>query len=232
MKGAGLAVLLATVAVAAQAQNAVPSPQERVAMLKQWLQASQAQMHNYAWVETTVVTVGGEEKARIRKNCHYAVDGTLYKVPIDDGQDDAKGPRGPLRKRIAQNKKEEMTEYMQEAAALVQFYIPPNPERIQASMNGGKFMMNPQQDGRVARLIFGDYLKPGDSLSVQVETPTNRLLGMGVSSYLDSADDEVMLEVTMGVLPDGTIFNSHIVLRAPAKDMLVSVTNSDYHKGG
>ena len=44
-----------------------PSLQQRTAMLKAWLQASQAQMRAYEWIETTVVTQGGEEKSRTMK---------------------------------------------------------------------------------------------------------------------------------------------------------------------
>jgi hypothetical protein len=44
------------------------------------------------------------------------------------------------------------------------------------------------------RLDFGSYLKSGDVLGIEIELPTNRLLGMHVSSYLDDRSDEVDLE--------------------------------------
>ena len=51
-------------------------------MLKQWLQASQAQLRAYEWIETTVVAKGGEEKSRSQNRCYYGVDGKLQKVPV------------------------------------------------------------------------------------------------------------------------------------------------------
>ncbi len=62
----------------------------------------------------------------------------------------------------------------------------------------------------------------------QIELPTNRLLGLSVNSYLDSTSDAVVLNVTMAVLPDGTIYAGHTELNAIAKKVTVTVDNSDY----
>ena len=49
----------------AAAPAAQPTPQQRAAQLQQWLKASQAQLRAYQWIETTAVTMDGEEKSRI-----------------------------------------------------------------------------------------------------------------------------------------------------------------------
>ncbi|MEE9141719.1 MAG: hypothetical protein V3U59_03325 [Gammaproteobacteria bacterium] len=226
-------VVLAQATQPVQTQPPAPTPQERVAMLKQELQASQAQLRAYEWIETTVISKGGEEKSRKRNTCYYSVDGTLQKVPVADGAEpESSGPRGPLRKRIAAQKKEEITEYMQQAIALVHSYVPPDPNRIQQVVNAGKLTVNVIEPGRRVRLEFGDYMKSGDVLSVDIELPTNRLLGMHVSSYLDTAKDAVQLDVAMGVLPDGTIYAANTTLDARAKEILVAIENSGYHRVG
>jgi hypothetical protein len=196
-------------------------------MLKQWLQASQAQLRSYEWVETTAISVKGEEKSRKQNTCYYGVDGKLQKVAAAESAADSGG--GPLKKRIVAKKKEEMTAYMQEAAALIHSYVPPDPDRIQQSVNAGKMTLAPLDGGRRVQLVFKDYLKPGDSLSVDIENPTNRLMGMGVASYLaDSTSDAVQLNVGMGVLPDGTIYTAKTTLQAPAKDLTVVIENTGY----
>jgi hypothetical protein len=206
-----------------------PTPQQRVAMLKQWLQASQAQLRTYEWVETTAVSVKGEEKSRKQNTCYYGVDGKLQKVAAAEPAADSGG--GRLKKRIVAKKKEEMTEYMQEAAALIHSYVPPDPNRIQQSVNAGKMTMSPQDGGRRVQLVFKDYLKTGDSLSVDIETATNRLMGMSVASYLaDSPSDAVQLNVEMGVLPDGTIYTAKTTLVAAAKDLTVVTENAGYRR--
>lgn len=215
----------------APAGSPPPTPQQRVAMLKQWLDASQAQLRGYEWIETTTVTKGGEEKSHKQNTVYYGADGKLQKVPLA-GATEASAPRGPIRGRIAANKKEELTDYMQSAAELIHSYIPPTPDRIQQAVNAGKLSVNMTQPGRQVRLEFKDYLKTGDLLGIDVELPTNRLLGMNVSSYLDTPKDAVQMNVTMSVLSDGTIYTEKSVLDAPAKGIAVTVENSGYRRKG
>ena len=107
--------------------------------------------------------------------------------------------------------------------------MPPDPNRIQQSVNAGKMTLAPLDGGRRVQLVFKDYLKPGDSLSVDIEIATNRLMGMSVASYLaDSTSDAIQLNVGMGVLPDGTIYTAKSTLSAPAKDMTVVIENTGY----
>jgi hypothetical protein len=221
--------LSATIAMAQAPQGQPPpSPQQRVAMLKEWLTASQMQLRSYEWVETTAISVKGEEKSRKQNTCYYGADGKLQKVPAAEAASDS-GGGGPLRKKIAAKKKEEMQDYMQGAADLIHQYVPPDPQRIQQSTDAGKMSMNMLVPGQQIQLVFRDYLKPGDALSVDIEITTNRLLGMHVSSYLDqSTDDAIKLDVGMGVLPDGTIYTAKSTLVAAAKDLTVVTENSGY----
>jgi hypothetical protein len=221
---------VALLAQAAPEAQPAPTPQQRVAMLKQWLQASQAQIRGYEWIETTVIAKGGEEKSRKQNSCYYGVDGALQKVPLASDAEADSGPRGPLRKRIAASKKEEVTDYMQSAAALIHEYVPPDANRIQQAVNSGTFSVSPSA-GR-ARLTFKSYLKPNDELNVDVELPTNRLIGLSVASYLEDAKDAVHLDVEMGLLPDGTIFAHRSTLAAPAKDITVVIENTGHRPAG
>jgi hypothetical protein len=193
------------------------------------------QIRNYEWVETTMISKGGEEKSRDQKSCYYGVDGVLQKVPVSHTAAESGGAPGilipgKLINKAGKRKKEEIVEYMKNAAALIQSYIPPDPNRIQQSVNAGKMTMQPMPSSHQVRLTFGDYQKPGDTLSVDIETPTNRLVGMGLTSYLDSPEDAVTLQVTMGLMADGTIHADRTVLTAPAKDITVTIENTGYRK--
>lgn len=219
-------------AEASPAAPAPPTPQQRAALLKQWLAASQAQLRTYEWVETTVVSIGGEEKSRGQNRCYYGVDGKLEKIAVGSAPPQEE-PRGPLRRRIAESKRGQMTDYMNSAVALIHEYIPPDPARIQAAIAAGKLSAQLEPAGKQVRLEFGDYLKSGDTLVVSIELPTNRLLGVEVTSYLDSPADPVQLDVTMGVLPDGTLFAERSTLEAPAKKLTVAVDKGGFrHTGG
>jgi len=105
------------------AQTSPPSIQERVAALKATLGASQANMRHYEWIETTVVSLKGEEKSRKLQRCYYGADGALQKVVVDASPPPATKPG--LRGKIIANKKAELSDYMQSAVTLVKSYFCP-----------------------------------------------------------------------------------------------------------
>lgn len=226
--GTTLAGLSLALAAAAPAQGL--SPQEQVAALKVTLAASQAVLRQHEWIETTIVRLKGEEKARIQNRCYYGADGQLQKVQVS-APPEQKKKRG-LRGAIAESKKEELTDYMQAAVALVKEYAPPDQARIQAAKDAGKVTLQPMPgEGKRLWLSFADYLKPGDRLAVHMDLASSQLLGVRVSSYLESAEEPVTLNVTFATFTDGkTSYAKDVVLDAPAKQMQVEVQNSGYRK--
>lgn len=201
---------------------------ERVAALKASLAASQVVLKQYEWIETTVVSLKGEEKSRKQERCYYGADGGVQKIPLTASAP-AKKKRG-LRGRIIENKKEELTDYMMHAIALVKSYVPPSPPLIQAAKDAGKVSLSLIEPGKRARLDFRDYHKPGDTLSAEVDLTSNRLLGLSVKTYLDDPKDAVTLDARTGQLNDGTTYPDAITLDAPAKKLRVNVDKSGYRK--
>src|SRR5436309_2104233 len=105
-----LCALLCLTSILAVAQQPVA---ERVATLKASLAASQAVLKQYEWIETTVVSLKGEEKSRTQNRCYYGADGGVTKVALTAPPPEKK-KRG-LRGKIAASKKEELTDYMKQA---------------------------------------------------------------------------------------------------------------------
>lgn len=209
----------------ANAQN--PELQQRVANLKQTVAKDQQNLRQYEWIETTVISLKGEEKSREQKQCYYGAEGSLQKVDVSESPQDKK--RG-LRGRVIEKKKAELTDYMKQAVALVKVYVPPDPARIQAVKDAGNVSLDLPGGGRGARLNFRNYAKPGDRLSVEVDPASNRLVGLTVATYLDDPKDSVTLDVRFSSLQDGTGYPATEVLVAKAKNLSVNVTNSGYRK--
>jgi len=229
------AVALGAALAARSAENpqAGPSPQERVAALKQSMQESQTRLRQYEWIETTIISLKGEEKGRTQKRCYYGADGTLQKVPIGSPAPAQESPagggrRGRVKAKVVENKKEDIKDYMERAAALVQQYVPPQPADIQRAKDAGKMTANPAGSGLV-RLEFPDYLKTGDRLSIDVDAAANQLRGLTVASYLDQAEDAVALAVQLGTLADGTSYTAQTTLDAAAKKIRVVIQNAGHH---
>jgi len=223
-----LAAVLIVSSGAAAAQAPQPSLQERVAGLKATFAASQASLRQYEWIETTVVSLNGEEKSNKQQRCYYGADGALQKVLIEASPPPATKPG--LRGRIIANKKAELTAYIQNAVSLVKTYVPPDPARLQAAKDAGKVGIQVLEPGKRAQINFADYQKPGDNLAISIDIANNIVSGIGVSTYLDSATDVVTLSAVMGQLNDGTIYTSSTTLNAAAKNLIVTVQNSGYRK--
>ncbi|MGE5836896.1 MAG: hypothetical protein ACM4AI_20645 [Acidobacteriota bacterium] len=235
-----LAIVAASLAIGGFVHAQQPPPtagggaQDHVAALKQSLQQGMAAIRRYQWVETTSISVKGEEKSRKQASCLYGADGKVQKTPVGQppAQPQAQGSgggrgRGRLKQQIVEKKKDEMKDYMEKAAALIHQYVPPNPEQIQAAKDAGRIAVNPQAGGKV-RLVISQYLKPSDSLTVDLDPASNRLLGLGVNSYLDTKDDVVTLVVQMNTLPDGALYAAQTTLDAKAKNIQVVIQNSGH----
>jgi hypothetical protein len=204
-----------------------PTAQERVVALKASLAASQAILKQYEWVETTVVSLKGEEKVRQMSRCYHGADGKVQKIPLTTPPP-AEKKRG-LRGRIAESKKEELTGTMKEAVSLVKGYMPPQPVLIQRAKDAGKVTLQPLSGQRV-RLTFADYLKPGDSLALVVDLVSNRPLEAQISSYLDSQKEPVTLDVRFNTLDNNATYAATSVVNVQAQKLTVKVENSGYRR--
>jgi hypothetical protein len=215
------------------AQAAGGGAQDRVGAVKQSLQEGMARIRQYEWVETTIISLKGEEKSRKQNRCYYGADGKVQKTSLDQAPPPAQaksggGRRGgKVKQQVVENKKDEMKEYMERAGTLIHAYVPPNPAQIQAAKDAGRIAMNPQAGGRV-RLVISQYLQAGDALTIDLDPATNRLLGLGVNTYLDKPDEPVTLAVQMTTLPDGAIYAAQTTLDAKAKNITVVIQNSGY----
>jgi hypothetical protein len=216
------------------AQAAGAGAQDQVAALKKSLQEGMAKIRQYEWVETTIISLKGEEKARKQNRCYYGADGKVQKTSLDTPQAAEQGGGGGgrrggrVKQQIVEKKKDEMQDYMERAVALIHRYVPPDPAQIQAAKDAGRIATNPQAGGKV-RLVISQYVQPGDSLTIDLDAAANRLVGLGVNTYLDKPDETVTLAVQMSALPDGAVYAAQTTLEAKAKNITVVVQNSGYH---
>jgi len=226
----GVCALVVTIQGAGLTYGQAPDAQAKMAALKQSIQTSMAELRNYEWVENVVVSRKGEEKSRKQNRCYYGADGKLQKTPISQ-EGGGRKKRG-IRGRVAENKKEDMQEYIAEAMGLVKQYVPPDPQKIQAAKEAGKTSLSVHDNATRLRLTIPDYLKAGDALSVDIDPNNDRLLGISVMTYLAKPGDVVALDVTLGTLNDGTTYPAKIVFDGTSEKIKIVVTNSGYKKSG
>jgi hypothetical protein len=213
-----------------------PAGPDRVTALKQALAQNKAALKQYTWIETTVITLKGEEKKQERKQCAYSADGSVTKTPLPGAaaappqqaeQSSRRRGGGAVKKAIVSNKVDDMKDYMEQVKALVQDYVPPDPQRIQAAQSAGNMSL----DG--ATLTLKNYVKSGDSMAIGLDPKGTAIQTFNLTSYVEKPkDDDVTVSVTYGTLPDGTSYPQRTVLDVAAKKIGVTITNSDYRKLG
>ena len=181
----------------------------------------------HRWVETTVISMKGEEKSRIQKQCFYGPDGKVQKQQLTAPPEEP--APGGMKGKIVAKKKAEITAAMNEAVTLVQSYVPPDPQRIQAVRTAGNLSISPTGP-ESSRLDLRSYVKKGDNLSIGLDTARMALQTLSVQSYLDSEKDAVTLDVTFARLRDGLSYPGNVVLNVPGEKIQVVVQNSNYQR--
>ena len=78
--------------------------------------------------------------------------------------------------------------------------VPPDPAKIEAAKEAGRIAAKTKAGGKVQLVISHDQ-QPWDSLTLDVDAAENRLLGLGVDTYLDKPDESVTLAVQISSLP-------------------------------
>ena len=209
-----------------------PSPDQLVAGLKQNLADSKARLQKYEWIETTAISLKGEEKSRKQNRVYYGADGTLTKVPMGSAPAPAPPPAtgrrgGRVKARVVENKKEEMQEYMQQALALIHKYVPPDAALIQKAKDAGRMKVGPVQAG-IVRAEFSDFVQSADSMGIDVDVKALLLSAVKVDTYLDKIEDRVALDVRFASLADGTGYAARTTLSATAKNIQVVVENTGH----
>jgi hypothetical protein len=220
-----LALGLLLLGGAANAQQ--PASEDRVAALKSSLASSKTVLRQYEWIETTTVSLKGEQKAQTQERCYYGADGKLQKVPVVAPAPEKK--KGGLRGKIAENKKEELSDYMKEAVALVKGYLPPDPAKIDAVKSAGRLSVSPQPGNKV-RLTLATYNKPGDSFALEMNLADNTLASANIASTMDSDKAPVALVVNFAKLDNGAVYEAKTVLDAKGKELRVTIEKSGYRK--
>jgi hypothetical protein len=204
-----------------------PAVQQKVEAFKQAQAMNKQALQHYSWIETTQLSLKGEVKSTKVEQCRYGPDGQVQKTVISQPPPPEK-KRG-LRGRIVEKKVDEMKDYMEQAVSLIKQYVPPSPDKLKAVASTGNASINPAGGG-VVQLQFKNYLQNGDSLTLDLDPNTNKLLQVNVNSYLGEAKDAVTLAVNFQTLLDGTSYSASKVLNVAAKQIVVNITDNNYQK--
>jgi len=200
---------------------------QKLASAKEAAARNQQALRSYSWIETTELRFKGEVKNTKVDSCRYGPDGKVQKTAVVEPAP-AEKKRG-VRGKIVAKKTGEMKDELESAVALVQQYLPPEPDKMQAVMSAGTASLAQAGPG-FAALKFPGYAKTGDALTLTFESAVKTLRQLEVNTWLDKPDEPVILTVAMNALPDGTSHPSDVALSIPSSNIEVRIKKSNYQK--
>lgn len=223
---AGLSVL-ALVAFASTSR-AQASSQDQVAAIKTAMGENAAAQRKYAWVETSQVAYKGEVKSSTTSSCQYMAGGSKPQCTQTSAPPEEKKQRGPLRRSIKDSKVEGMKEYMDSVKTLVGEYVPTKQELISAAQGRGDVAVAQNPSDGTMKLTISNYLQKGDAVIITINQATHQVAHVAVNTWLNDPSAAVTLDVSFTTIASGVSFASTKVLTASAKEIVVTITDSDF----
>jgi hypothetical protein len=220
-------VVLLVAAPLGSAQQASPLA-TAVNELKQSLAANQGALAHYTWSQRTTIFVKGEQKSQKLEQIRIGPDGqeqkTLLSSPPPPQQ-----KRG-LRGKIAEEKTDEMKEYVEQMAQLAMRYAKPAPGAVQAAFAAGNAMIGATPQQGLFDIVLKSFVKGGDSMTVSFNRQALSIVSVAVTSYLADPSDPMAMTLSFQKLPDGTNYMALGNVTGSSKSVRVQIENINFQK--
>lgn len=202
---------------------------QAAADVKESAARNQAALRLYSWTEHDEVIIAGQTKRTEDSACRYGPDGKIARTELISS-----APRKDMRaiqKSAAAHQKDALQDYLERASALARAYVPPSPQDIQRAVEAGSVSREEAGPG-TTQLVFKNYMKAGDSVTLSFNPAAKVLQTMTVSSYLDDTREPVSLTVDFQILPDGATYPATTIVSVKAKKLDVLMQNANYRRIG
>ena len=211
------------------AQN--PEMQQKVAEIKEAVAANRQALAQYTWVEQDTISLKGEQKKQEHFQVRLGPDGKPQKTPLDAQAAPAAPSGGRLKQHIVEKKKEEYKDYADQIKALIQQYLPPDKEKIEAARQSGNISLGTAAGGPGQyQLVIANYVKQGDKMILVFDKAQKGIVRLSIASYLNDPKDAVTVDAEFGRIPGGPNHVSTQTINGVSKQLTIAVQNSNYQK--
>jgi hypothetical protein len=208
--------------IGAQSNPAVPT---NMAMrIAQARQANATLMQQYSWTSRTEVLSEGQVKDLRLETVNYAPGGQLQRTIMNDQH--APLPRGFVRRRVAEQERDKLEQYLVGLRNLLEQYTLPGPGPVQDFMSRST-ATGPDASG-LFQVTGRGVVMPGDTFTLWVNPQTRHAQKAQVTTAFQG--DPVNLTATFKTLASGLSHVAFAELTVPAKQLGVQVQNFDYNR--
>lgn len=179
----------------------------------------------YTWNSNTQFIENGETKDTQIAQVSMGPGGQPQRTVINN--EGAHMPGGFLRKRIAEQKKKEMEEYLKGLHALLDQYTLPSAGAIINFISQANITTGQAPDGTPNLTMTGNsVVNPGDTLSMTVNPTNFATRRMEISTTYNG--DPVTVTATFRTILSGLTHVQYATVEVPDKGITLQVQNYDY----
>ncbi len=206
------------------AQN--PEMQQKIADLKTMAAMNKQALAKYTYTQTTTVSLKGEVKKVMHDQVVTGPDGKPQKTSLDPPPAPPSG--GRLKQHVVEKKVDEFKAYADSMKTLIGQYVPPSAAKIDAAKAAGNIMAGPAGTPGDVKLVFTNYVKQGDKMTITINKAKGGMQSLSIASYLTDPSDAVTVDVQMAQIPGGPSHVATETINGVSKQMTVVVQNSNY----
>lgn len=206
--------------------------QQKVAEIKEAMAANKQELAQYTWAEQNTIMLKGEQKKQEHFQVRLGPDGKPQKTPLDVQAAPAEPSGGRLKRHIIEKKEEEYKGYADQIKALIQQYLPPDRDKIEAARQSGNISLGTGAGGGPGqyKLVISNYVKQGDRMTLVFDRTQEGLVRLSIASYLDDPKDAVTVDAEFSRIPGGPNHVSGETINGVSKHLTIAVQNSNYQK--
>jgi len=209
----------------APAQTAAAANAGMAAQLTKARTANATLMKQYSWNSRVEVLDQGVVKDLRIELVNYWPTGQLQRNILNDQS--APLPFGFLRRKIAENERAKVEEYLMGLRSLLEQYTLPTEGKVLAFMNQAA-TSGPDANG-LFEMTGQNVVYSGDAFPVWFDARTRQTRRIQVTTVFQG--DQVDLVATFKTLKSGLTYAAWGEVNVPAKQMSVQVQNFDYNRG-
>src|SRR5262245_18037447 len=209
--------------------SALVVPAQEPAPLKEMIARAQQQnaqaLEQYTWKSRNEVKKNGESKTTQLFLMRYDTDGNLQKSLIGGSKPPAM-PKGPILAHIAQKKKEEFIELINDLKTQVEAYSHLNPAKMQAFL--ARATITPKLEQGLIQVQGASILQLQDSMTIWLDAKTRKQRRVEINTFLEKNLVKAVIE--FNDLPAGPTHMSRTVVDYPKHALQLITENFDYQR--
>src|SRR5215813_4748793 len=209
------------------------SIKQQVTAIREAMAKNKSALLEYTWQEQETISIKDQVRGQRLFQVEFGRDGKLLRTPLglpDENFSSSKENRG-MQDWLTEKKKRSLQSYAREMKELAQTYAEADPDLLRVAYERGDVAVAPTRSDSVgARLVIHNYVKPGDSVTLDFDAKTGELQHFEAASYLPTTRDPVSITTVFSKPRNEPNHIDEVMAVARKKHLSLSIRNLAYQR--